>query len=49
MDGKLYNIERKYQISQARKARIDFRIGENFVPETAEFRIDEMDDLQLKL
>lgn len=48
-DGKLYNIERKYQISQARKAGIDFRIGENFVPETAEFRTDEMDDLQLKL
>ena len=48
-DGKLYNIERKYQISQARKAGNDFRIGENFVPETAEFRTDEMDDLQLKL
>lgn len=48
-DGKLYNIERKYQISQARKAGIDFRIGENFVTETAEFRTDEMDDLQLKL
>lgn len=35
-DRKLYNIRRKDQISQARKAGIDFRIGENLLPETAE-------------
>ena len=48
-DGKLYNIERKYQLSQARKAGIDFRIGDNSVPETAVFRTDEQEDLQIKL
>lgn len=36
-DGRLYNIKRAYQISQARKAGIDFRIGENMMPETAEY------------
>ncbi|MGN1341114.1 MAG: DUF5131 family protein [Oscillospiraceae bacterium] len=39
-DGKLYNIERKHQISQARKAGIDFRIGENAIPETASYPAD---------
>lgn len=34
-DGKKYRIPRKYQISQARKAGIDFRIKAYDVPETA--------------
>lgn len=34
-DGREYNIPRRFQISQAHKAGIDFRIGENSVPETA--------------
>lgn len=46
-DGRLYNIERKFQKAQARKAGIDFRIGGNDIPETASFR--EPCDLQLRL
>lgn len=46
-DGRLYNIERKFQKSQAAKAGIDFRIGENQIPDTASF--NEPDDLQLRL
>lgn len=34
-DGKAYRIPRKYQHQQAHKANIDYRIGENFIPETA--------------
>ena len=30
-----YVYRRPYQCSQARKAGIDYRIGENFIPETA--------------
>ena len=36
-DGKLYNIPRDHQKSQARKAGIDFRIAENEIPETADY------------
>ena len=32
-DGKLYRIMRKYQLSQAHKAGIDFKIGGYFAPE----------------
>ena len=40
-DGRLYNIERKFQKAQARKAGIDFRIGGNDIPETGvSFRRD---------
>lgn len=46
-DGRLYNIERRFQKTQAKKAGIDFRIGENLVPETAV--IPEEDDLQIRL
>ncbi|MCI6561348.1 MAG: phage Gp37/Gp68 family protein [Ruminococcus sp.] len=35
-DRKLYNIRRKDQISQARKAGIDYLISKNAIPETAE-------------
>lgn len=40
-DGKLYNIPRDHQISQARKAGIDYRIGTLGVPETAELTEEE--------
>lgn len=32
-DGRMYRIRRGYQLSQARKAGIDYRIGEYFLPE----------------
>ena len=35
-DGKLYRIMRKYQLSQAHKAGIDYRIGGYFAPEKAD-------------
>ena len=35
-DGKLYHIPRRYQHIQAHKANLDFRIGRDFVPETAD-------------
>lgn len=37
-DRKMYRIKRRYQISQARKANIDYRIGEYFIPETVAYR-----------
>lgn len=36
-DGKMYRIHRKYQLSQAHKAKINFRIGDYFMPETANY------------
>ena len=41
-NGKMYNVRRPYQRSQARKAGIDYRIGENFIPETAAYSKAEM-------
>ncbi|MBP5668474.1 MAG: DUF5131 family protein [Salinivirgaceae bacterium] len=35
-DGKLFRIMRKYQLSQAHKAGIDYRIGGYFAPEKAD-------------
>ena len=32
-DGRMYRVRRKYQLSQARKANIDYRIGDYFLPE----------------
>lgn len=40
-DGRMYNIPRDHQISQAQKAGIDFRIGALGVPETAELTKEE--------
>ena len=37
-NGKTYHIPRKDQISQARKAGIDFRIGRDNIPETADYQ-----------
>lgn len=42
-DGKLYRIPRRYQLSQAHKANIDYRIGKFFVPETAKYQWEESD------
>ena len=36
-DGKMYRIRRKYQISQAVKAGIDYRMGELQMPVTAQY------------
>lgn len=36
-DGKLYNVPRSHQLSQASKANIDYRIGKDSVPETATY------------
>ena len=33
-DNRLYRIQRGYQLIQARKANIDYRIGEYFIPES---------------
>lgn len=32
-DGRMYRVRRRYQLSQARKANIDHRIGDYFLPE----------------
>lgn len=37
-DGKTYRVKRKYQLSQASKANIDYRIGAYYIPETAGFQ-----------
>ena len=42
-DGKLYRIPRRYQLSQAHKANIDYRIGKFFVPETAKYQWEGSD------
>lgn len=31
-DGHIYRIERRYQIAQARKAAIDYRVGDDYIP-----------------
>jgi len=42
-DGKMYRIPRKFQLSQAHKANIDFKIGNYFVPETVKFEWKDSD------
>lgn len=42
-DGKIYNIPRKYQLSQAHKANIDYLIGKYFVPEPIKFEWKDED------
>ena len=32
-DGRMYRVRRRYQLSQARKANIDYRIGDYFLPD----------------
>ena len=42
-DGKFYYIRRKYQLSQAHKANIDYNVGDYYVPETIRFEWKESD------
>ena len=42
-DGKTYRIPRRYQLSQAHKANIDYKIGKYMVPETIKFEWKEED------
>lgn len=42
-DGRMYRIPRKFQLSQAHKANIDYRIGDYFVPEKVKFQWSETD------
>ena len=36
-DGKMYRVQRCYQLSQAHKANIDYKIGSYLVPEKIKF------------
>ena len=36
-DGKMYRVKRRYQIEQAMKAGIDYKIGEYLIPENADY------------
>lgn len=42
-DGRMYRVPRKFQLSQAHKANIDYRIGKFYVPETVRFEWKEDD------
>ena len=37
-DGKMYYVRRRYQLSQAHKANIDYRVGRFYAPETARWQ-----------
>lgn len=42
-DGKMYRVNRRYQLSQAHKANIDYRINKYLVPETVKFLWNDND------
>jgi protein gp37 len=42
-DGKMYRVPRRYQLSQAHKANIDYKIGRYLVPEKVKFEWEESD------
>ena len=42
-DGRLYRVPRCYQLSQAHKADIDYKIGKYLVPETVKFEWKDSD------
>lgn len=48
-DKKVYKIKRRYQIEQAGKAGIDYRIGKNLIPETAQYRVKQNEYKELTL
>ena len=48
-DRKMYRIKRGYQLSQAKKAHIDYRIGEYFIPETIAYRKKKSENEALTL
>ena len=42
-DGKMYHVKRCYQLSQAHKANIDYKIGRYLVPETVKYEWKDSD------
>ena len=42
-DGKMYRVQRCYQLSQAHKANIDYKIGSYLVPEKIKFEWKDSD------
>jgi len=42
-DGKMYRVPRRFQLSQAHKANIDYKIGKYMVPETVKFEWKDSD------
>lgn len=55
-DGKLYRIKRRYQLSQAHRAGIDYKIGKYYIPETLNKKLlmgitetNEEDGVQLEV
>ncbi|MBR4602073.1 MAG: hypothetical protein IKO37_05895, partial [Prevotella sp.] len=42
-DGKMYRVQRFYQLSQAHKENIDYKIGKYLVPETVKYEWKESD------
>lgn len=49
--GKMYRIKRGYQLSQAKKANIDYKIGKYYIPESVahyyEELLHEIEDMQM--
>ena len=51
-DGRMYRVRRRYQLSQARKANIDYRIGDYFLPEKVARQVyarQEQPQMQMKI
>ena len=51
-DGRMYRVRRRYQLSQARKANIDYRIGDYFLPEKVARQFygrQETEQMQMKI
>lgn len=51
-DGRMYRVRRRYQLSQARKANIDYRIGDYFLPEKVARQVydrQETEQMQMKI
>ena len=42
-DGKMYRVPRRFQLSQAHKANIDYKIGKYLVPQTVKFEWKDSD------
>ena len=51
-DGRMYRVRRRHQLSQARKANIDYRIGDYFLPEKVARQVydrQETEQMQMKI
>ena len=51
-DGRMYRVRRRYQLSQARKANIDYHIGDYFLPEKVARQVydrQETEQMQMKI